>query len=73
MSLSVADNLTKTALKAKVNNILCYLEKRDNLIAIKKLGKFTYFVDQVEAEGRLDSYEADYLIHESTIHLKYLI
>lgn len=70
--LHCADS-TKTALNAKVNNILYHLEKGDDAKAIEKIDKFTAFVDEMEAEGRLDSNEADYLIHESTIHLKDLI
>jgi rhodanese-related sulfurtransferase len=71
--LECADKSTKTALNAKVNNILCHLEKGNDAKAIEKIDNFTVFVDEMEAEGRLDSDEADYLIHESTIHLKDLI
>jgi rhodanese-related sulfurtransferase len=71
--LERADESTKIALNAKVNNILCHLEKGNDAKAIEKIGNFTAFVDEMEAEGRMDSDEADYLIHESTIHLKDLI
>lgn len=71
--LEYADDSTKTALNAKVNNILWHLEKGNDAKAIEKIGNFIAFVDEMEAENRLDSNEADYLIHESTIHLKDLI
>ncbi len=71
--LECVDKSTKTALNAKINNILCHLEKGNDAKAIEKIGNFTSFVNEMEAEGRLDSCEADYLIHESTIHLKDLI
>jgi rhodanese-related sulfurtransferase len=71
--LEYADDSTKTALNAKVNNILWHLEKGNDAKAIDKIDNFTAFVDEMEAENRLDSNEADYLIHESTIHLKDLV
>lgn len=71
--LECADKSTKTALNAKVNNILCHLEIGNDPKAIEKIGNFTAFVDEMEAEGRLNSGEAGYLIHESTVHLKDLI
>jgi rhodanese-related sulfurtransferase len=71
--LECADKSTKTALQAKVNNILCHLEKGNDLKAIRKIDNFTVFVDEMEAEGRLNPCEADYLIHISTVHLKDLI
>lgn len=67
------DNSTRTALNAKVNNILCHLKIGNDLKAIEKIGKFNDFVDKMEANCRLDSDEAYYLIHEATIHLKDLI
>jgi len=71
--LECASKSTRTALNAKVNNILCHLEKGHDLKAIEKIGNFTELVDEMEAEGRLDQDEAEYLIHESAVHLKDLI
>lgn len=71
--LDCADNSTKTALNAKVNNILSHLEKGNDAKAIEKISNFTVFVDEMEAVDRLNSNEADYLVHESTVHLKDLI
>lgn len=71
--LECVDNSTRTALNAKVNNILCHLKIGNDLKAIKKIGKFNDFVDKMEANCRLNSDEANYLIHEATIHLKDLI
>jgi len=71
--LEYADGSTKTALNAKVNTILCYLKRGDDLKAIEEIDNFTVLVDEMEAEGRLNFEEANYLIHESTVHLKDLI
>lgn len=71
--LDCAEASTKTALDAKLNNVLCYLEKGADLKAIKKIGKFTDFAGEMVTEGRLDSDKAAYLIHESSIYLKDLI
>lgn len=71
--LECADESTKIALNAKIDNILRHLEKGNDAKAVEKISNFTAFVDEIEAEGRLDSNEADYLIHESTVHLKDLI
>lgn len=71
--LECADNSTKNALNARVKNILCHLEKGNDLKAIEKIDNFTCFVNKMEAKCRLNPDEADYLIHESTVHLKDLI
>lgn len=71
--LEYADDSTKNALNAEVKTILCYLKKGNDLKAIEKIDNFTVLVDEMEAEGRLNYDEANYLIHESTIHLKDLI
>ena len=71
--LDFADDSTKTALNAKLNNVLCHLEKGDDLKAIEKIGNFNDFVYEMATEGRLGSNEAAYLIHESSVHLKDLI
>jgi hypothetical protein len=71
--LDCVDKPVKTTLNAKISNILCYLEKGNDAKAIEKIGTFNDFVNETKAEGRLDSAQADYLIHESTVHLKDLI
>jgi rhodanese-related sulfurtransferase len=71
--LDCADDSTKTALNVKVNNILCHLQKGNDAKAIKKISTFNAFVNKTRAECRLNSTEADYLIHESTVHLMDLI
>lgn len=71
--LDCVDKPVKTTLNAKVSNILCYLEKGNDAKAIEEIGTFNDFVNETKAEGRLDSAQADYLIHESTVHLKDLI
>lgn len=40
--LDCAEASTKTALDAKLNNLLCYLEKGADLKAIEKIGKFRF-------------------------------
>lgn len=69
---SISDS-TKTALNAKLDNVLCHLEKGDDCKAIQKIDKFISFVYEMEDECRLDSNEVTYLTHEASIHLKDLI
>jgi rhodanese-related sulfurtransferase len=72
-NLDCIDHSTKTALNAKLNNVLKHLEKGDDLKAIEKIDNFVEFVGEMLTEDRLDSDEAAYLIHESSVHLEDLI
>jgi len=61
------DYCTKQVLNAKINRVLCSLEKGDVIKAEKEIDKFICFVNMMEKADRLNSNQATYLIAEAEL------